>query len=117
MEYSETSLYGAWAPDACALPMSERPLRAAEFDRLFADVVQGIERAEPTRLHLDLRPSPQAAARTAALAARETNCCSFFTFTLTATGGALALDITVPAPYVAVLDALADRCAVFARPQ
>jgi hypothetical protein len=111
MEHRQTDPVGGWAPDACTLPTSERPLRAAEFGSLFAETVRGVARAEPTRLHLDLQPSPEAAARAAALAAAETECCSFFTFTLTATGGALALDITVPAAHVAVLDALADRCA------
>jgi len=111
MEHSQPDPIGARAPEACRLPASERPLRAAEFGSLFAETVRGVARAEPTRLHLDLLPSPQAAARAAALAAAETECCSFFTFTLTATGGALALDITVPPPHVAVLDALADRCA------
>lgn len=63
---------------------------------------------EPSRLHLDLRPGPQVAARAAELAAAETECCSFFTFTLTAAIGALALDITVPTAHTAVLDALAS---------
>ena len=43
----------------------------------------------------------------AGLAAAETECCSFFTFALTATGGALSLDVTVPAAHTAILDALA----------
>jgi hypothetical protein len=39
--------------------------------------------------------------------ARETACCSFFTFTLTATGGALELAVAVPDSHVEVLDGLA----------
>ncbi|MBV9384746.1 MAG: hypothetical protein JO242_29310 [Streptosporangiaceae bacterium] len=85
-----------WVPEACTLPTAERPLRAASFERLFAGTVRGAQRPEPTRLRLGLRPGPQNAARTAELAASETGCCSFFTFTLTATGGALTLDVTVP---------------------
>jgi hypothetical protein len=108
---SEASPGGTWIPDACTLPTSEQPLRAADFERLFAGTVRNVERPEPTRLHLDLQPGPQAAARTAELAATETECCSFFTFVLTATGGALSLDVTVPPQYSAVLDALADRAA------
>jgi hypothetical protein len=87
------------------------------FDGLFADTVRRVERAEPTRLHLDLQPRPRAAARAAGLAMAETGCCSFFTFTLTASSGVLALDITVPSAHAAVLDALADRCAASAQPE
>jgi hypothetical protein len=97
-----------WAPQACTLPTAELPLRVAEFEGLFADAVRAFERAEPTRLRLELRASPQVAGRAATLAAAETECCSFFTFTLTATGGALALEISVPTPHVGVLDGLAD---------
>jgi hypothetical protein len=100
---------GSWAPDACTLPTSERPLRGADFDVVFAATVRDLDRIGPTRLRLDLEPSPQAAARMAGLAAAETGCCSFFTFALTATGGALTLDITVPQQYAPVLTALADR--------
>jgi hypothetical protein len=100
---------GSWAPEACTLPASERPLRAADFDAVFAATVRGLDRVGPTRLRLELEPTPQAAARTAELAAAETGCCSFFTFALTATGGSLTLDITVPPDYAPVLAALADR--------
>jgi len=105
---------GGWAPEACTLPTAERPLRAADFDAVFAATVRGLDRIGPTRLRLDLEPSPQAAARMAELAAAETGCCSFFTFALTATGGALTLDITVPQQYAPVLTALADRAVAVA---
>jgi hypothetical protein len=104
----------AEAPDACTLPTAERPLRAADFAALFKDAVH-VERPEPTRLHLDLRPGAEVAARAAGLAAAETECCSFFTFALTATGGALSLDVTVPAAPTAILDALAGLNAAAAR--
>jgi hypothetical protein len=106
--------FGGWAPDACTLPTAERPLRAADFAAVFAATVRGLDRVGATRLHLDLVASPQAAARTAELAAAETNCCSFFTFALTAAAGTLTLDITVPQQYAPVLDALADRAAAAA---
>ena len=67
----------------------------------------GVERVEPARLRLDLRASPQVAGRAAELVTAETACCSFFTFTLTASDGRLVLDIAVPATHVDVLDALA----------
>jgi hypothetical protein len=101
----------AWVPEACTLPTAEQPLRIAAFEQLFAGVVCGVERVAPTRLHLDLRPEPQVAGRAAELAAAETSCCSFFTFTLTVADGSLGLDIDVPDAYVRVLDALARRAA------
>jgi hypothetical protein len=109
MEQTEVSTEPAWVPQACTLPMVEQPLRVAAFDRLFGEAVQGIERVAATRLHLDLRPEPEVAGQAAELAAAETKCCSFFTFTLTMTGGAVGLDVAVPPAHVGVLDALAER--------
>lgn len=51
------------------------------------------------------------AARVADLLVRETDCCSFFTFTLTATDGTLLLEVAVPPAHVEVLDAIADGVA------
>ena len=95
--------------EACTLSTTEQPLRIAAFDQLFSGAVRGAERTAPTRLHLDLRPDPRVAGRAAELAAAETSCCSFFTFTITVTGGSLGLDIEVPDSYVSVLDTLAER--------
>lgn len=114
MEPIEIDHDGSWAPQACTLPTSERPLRAAEFDQLFTEAMRGVERIGPTRLRLDLHAIPQVAGRAAALAATETQCCSFFTFVLTATGGSLTLEVGVPAAHAGVLDALADRAAAAA---
>jgi hypothetical protein len=97
------------APDACTLPTWQRPLRAAEFDRLFTEALRGLERVGPTRLRLELQASPAVAARTAELVTAETECCSFFTFALTATGGRLVLDVTVPPTQAGVLDGLAGH--------
>jgi len=99
---------------SCTLPAARLPRRVAEFDALFTDAVRGIERVGPQRLRLELQASPQAAGRAAKLAAAETECCSFFTFTLTATGGGLALEVSVPQPYIGVLDGLAGRAAAAA---
>jgi hypothetical protein len=96
----------AWVPGSCTLPAAEQPGRAAEFAAVLGSAVRGAERPLPTRLRLDLRPGPDDAARVAALAAAETECCSSFTFTLTLTGGALTLDVTVPEEHAAMLDAL-----------
>jgi len=105
----------SWAPDACTLPTAERPLRIASFDQFFAGAVRAVTRPGPDRLRLDLRPGPEVAARAAELAAAETECCSFFTFALTASGGGLTLDVSVPDGQVAVLDALTRRATDAAR--
>ena len=96
-------------PSACTLPTAEQPLRVAEFDDLFATSVRGVERPEPGRLTLRLEPTPDVAATAAGLAARETACCSFFTFTLTAGAGRLELGVAVEPGHLDVLDALAER--------
>ncbi|MCR3750551.1 hypothetical protein [Lentzea californiensis] len=97
----------SWAPRSCTLPTAERPLRLAEFDELLAGAAR--HRSQKTRLVLELQPRPEVAARAADLAVRETGCCSFFTFELTATGGGLTLAISVPDSRAEVLDALAAR--------
>jgi hypothetical protein len=103
-----------WVPEACTLPTVEQPLRMAEFDELLAESVRRVE-AEPGRLRLELDSSPTIAGRAAHLAARETVCCSFFTFTLTVAGGMLWLEITVPEGHGDVLDALAAHASAGAR--
>ena len=98
-----------WVPSACTLPRPERPLRVAEFDALFAAAIRRVDRPAPHRLQLTLTDAPGRRATVEELTARETACCSVFTFTLTAVGGDLVLDVEVPTPQTAVLDALADR--------
>lgn len=106
---SDNGLDRTWAPQACTLPTVEQPSRLAEFDELFATAVRAVERLDASRVRFDLRPEPAVAARAADLLVRETDCCSFFTFTLTATGGTLLLEVSVPSAHVEVLDALVDR--------
>jgi hypothetical protein len=96
-----------WVPAACTLPTADQPLRLADFDALFAEVVRRVERPEPGVARLVLDPTPAVAARTADLVAREAECCSFFTFTLTITADTLLLDVAVPPAHHAILDALA----------
>jgi hypothetical protein len=107
----------AWAPEACTLPTAEQPVRVAEFDKFFSDAVRGVRRRAPTWLSLDLEPAAESAALAASLALRETTCCSFFTFTLTMSGGALQMGVSVPEGYIDVLDALAARAAALAGAQ
>jgi hypothetical protein len=96
-----------WVPDACTLPTTERPLRLAEFDDLFATALHGQQRLSATRLRWRLDPAAEARARD--LTGRETRCCSFFTFTFATADGAVQLDVEVPAAHVDVLEALAQR--------
>ncbi|MEV7804174.1 hypothetical protein AB0O28_14610 [Microbispora sp. NPDC088329] len=105
----DISLDREWAPSACTLPTAERPLRVAEFDALFAEAVRGLSRPERTRLHLELVSGPDNAARAAGLTARETGCCSFFSFTLSIARGGVALEVAVPPERTEVLDALQAR--------
>ncbi|MGW3624082.1 hypothetical protein [Streptomyces sp. NPDC000880] len=102
-----------WVPEVCTLPTEEQPLRVAEFDGLFADALQRIERVEPGRLRLVLDGTAEERARE--LAQRESSCCSFFTFSLDRDSSRRALmDVAVPAEHTAVLDALAVRAAAAA---
>ncbi|MEU8614554.1 hypothetical protein AB0C29_41865 [Actinoplanes sp. NPDC048791] len=100
-------------PDACTLPTAERPLRLAEFDALFATAVRRVDRVGPTRARLRLTGPAGLGATVRDLTARETACCSFFTFTMTpepaGEGEALILDVEVPAQYADVLASLAER--------
>jgi hypothetical protein len=100
-------------PDACTLPTAERPLRLAEFDDLFATAVRRVDPIGATHARLHLIGPAGLADRVQDLAARETGCCSFFTFTTTgepaADGEAVVLDIEVPAAHTDVLASLTQR--------
>jgi hypothetical protein len=94
----------AWVSDACTLPTAAQPLRVAEFDELFRTSLRSRDRVSPTQLRLTLDPAAEATARD--LCARETQCCSFFTFTFGRDGDDLVLDVTVPAQHLEVLDSI-----------
>lgn len=98
-----------WVPDACTLPNQQVPLRVAEFSDLFATALRSLQRPEPGWLRLGLDPAPQVEATAADLAARETQCCSFFDFTLHRDDGQLWLDVRVPAGREPILDAIARQ--------
>lgn len=107
---------GFEAPDACTLPTAERPLRLAEFDELFATAVRRVEHITADHVRMSLTGPAGLAESVRDLTARETECCSFFTFTLTPKSGGdeerLVLDISVPAAYTGVLASLAERAAL-----
>ena len=98
-----------WVPESCTLLTVERPLRVAEFDALFATVTRPAERLGPTRLRVHLPGGPDALARARELIARETGCCSFFSFDLRPSTAAAVLEVQVPGSQVAVLDAMQRR--------
>jgi hypothetical protein len=101
-----------WAPSACTLPTAARPLRVAEFDDLFATALRRVDRVAPTRARLVLADTGGIHAIVEDLTARESACCSFFTFTVSpADPDGLLLDIEVPAAQVDVLTALVARAA------
>lgn len=98
-----------WAPQECTLPMVERPLRAAEFDELFATALRAA-RPEPTLLRLTLDGSDRVETATRDLVTREAACCPSFDFTLTRTPDhLLQLEIRVPAERTGLMDGIAAR--------
>jgi hypothetical protein len=98
-----------WVPDACTLPTVEQPLRRDEFDDFFGRDVIAVTVESPLRLRLELRADPAVAARAAALAVRETGCCSFFNFAMAIRDGKVTLTVSAAPAHRAVLAALGAR--------
>lgn len=102
----------SWVPDACTLPTAEQPLRLAEFDQFFQDAVRSADQLSAKHLRLHLDGAEQVEQRARDLTARESSCCSFFTFQIARPDAdSLTLDVRVPAAHVDVLDALTERAA------
>ncbi|MFU8875448.1 hypothetical protein [Micromonospora sp. SL4-19] len=102
--------HDSWVADTCTLPTAERPLRLAEFDQFFTAAVRAVDRMSAGHLRLRLDGAAQVEVTARDLTARESSCCSFFTFDLSRTDpDSLTLDVQVPAGHVDVLDALAAR--------
>jgi hypothetical protein len=97
-----------WEPEACTLPTIDRPLRHAEFDALFTRLTS-LERLSPGRVRLHLAGPAGLDGTVRDLTARETECCSLFTFTTVTGPGGVILDAEVPPAHTAVLEALAAR--------
>jgi len=97
----------AWAPSVRTLPTADRPMRVAEFHRLFAEALRDLDRPEPSRLLLSLEQAPGRADTVRELTRRESACCSFFVFILREQDG-LLLEVAVPPAHVAVLDGVAE---------
>ncbi|MEU2781840.1 hypothetical protein [Streptomyces sp. NPDC007110] len=101
----------AWVPQSCTLPTEERPLRVAEWDALFSERLMSLSRPQPLHLCLALAGGHGVEDRVRDLVERESGCCSFFTFTTSASADLIQLDIAVDQAHEAVLDALAARTA------
>lgn len=97
-----------WVPESCTLPTAEQPLRVAEFDALFATATGPAQRLGPNQLRVPLPRGPEPAATARDLIARETGCCSFFSFDLRISTTTV-LEVVVPESQVAVLDAVQQR--------
>jgi hypothetical protein len=98
-----------WVPESCTLPTAEQPLRVAEFDALFALAVEPAERVSPTRLRIHLPVGDEIGSATRDLVARETGCCSFFSFDVQSLSTGTELQVGVPESQVTVLDAIEQR--------
>ncbi len=94
--------------DACTLPTVDRPLRLAEFDDLFRESVVAVER-DGLKSRLTLRGSAGLRDRVVDLTDRESECCSFFEFSVDGDDDGITLGIAVPAARTDILEALSDR--------
>lgn len=100
-----------WVPiEACTLPTVDQPVRAAEFDVLFAETLATVEQGSTANARFVLIGGAALAERARGLADRETGCCSFFAFTVTRSGAdSVVMDVVVPDERTAVLAALVQR--------
>ena len=93
-----------WVPDACTLPTVEQPLRVREFERLFAESLISVStRPDGRSLRLVLADGPGVYETAADLAARESECCSFFLFNVTRGSGVVTMDVRVDDAHTDVL--------------
>ncbi len=95
---------------ACTLPTVERPLRLAEFDDLFRETVVAVDR-DGLSATLALRGVTGLRDRVVDLTNRESQCCSFFEFSVVGDDDGITLGIAVPAARVEILVALTERAA------
>lgn len=103
-----------WVPQSCTLPTADQPLRVAEFDALFAERLAGSSRPDRLRLELVLTGGEGVEETVRDLVARESGCCSFFTFTLMPGPEQIRLHVEVDGAHETVLDALHERAAAAA---
>ena len=105
-----------WVPESCTLPTVEQPLRVAEFDHLFTETLRGVECTRESVLRLVLEPEAEQRARE--LAAKESECCTFFTFAFARReDGRVVMEVAASDAYRAVVAALAERARAGIRAQ
>ncbi|WP_445183334.1 hypothetical protein ACTXG6_33115 [Pseudonocardia sp. Cha107L01] len=98
---------GFEVPASCTLPTAQHPVRVAELEALFATASR-IERVGDRHLRVSFPGDHGLDSQVRELTARESECCSFFDFTVSARPGQVVLDVRVPAVRVDVLDGLAQ---------
>ena len=91
------------------MPTVEQPLRLAEFDDLFGSAVRPAERLNLTDLRIHLPAGAETVSTVRELVARESACCSFFSFDVRSLSGETELAVEVSEAWIAVLDAMAQR--------
>lgn len=94
-------------PLACTLSASAADERMAQWRRFGATYVDTAQPGD-TRLRLRLRPGDEALVSAADLAAREQQCCAFFTFAIDIDARERWLRIEVPDDAAAVLATFAE---------
>ena len=94
--------------DACTMPTAERPLRLAEFDDLFASTLTGLV-MDGAGVRMHLHGDAGLRDRVLDLTSRETECCSFFAFTVEGDDSEVDLLISVPPAQQHILDGFAAR--------
>jgi hypothetical protein len=96
---------------ACSLTPADYADRSREFRRLFATALRN-SRREPIRLYLALDPAVVREENVRDLLRREQQCCSFFSFTVSADPAEINVEASVPNGAAECLDDLermADR--------
>jgi hypothetical protein len=85
-------------------------VRVAEFDALFSETLTRIEQTGIPGARFVMSGDMALAQRARSLADRETSCCSFYAFTVTATGpNSVVMEVTVPDDRGDALSALVRR--------
>lgn len=100
----------SWVPQSCTLPTTEQPLRVAEFDEFFASHLVAVLPGEsPGTLRLELAGGAEVLAAARDLAARESECCSFFAFDVRGESDRVLMTVTVPEQHADLLAGLGHR--------
>ena len=91
-------------PISCQLSADDRRERRAQWSALLADAVS--RSRDDGGVRISFAAEPDQAARVAALAMREQQCCPFFGFTIDVSAGTLALSVAAPPEADALIEEL-----------